>query len=123
MPHETDAKKIVRPLRSGEITIPAAFRKQLGIDEQSLLQMSITDGELRIKPGAVREVTQGSLWLRDLYNYFAPVREEAQAKGYSEDEINDAIDAAVSAVRASQRARNVCLISCSTCSGWVVGSV
>ena len=37
-------------------------------------------------------------WLQDLYEQFAPVRQEAEQ--YSEDEINAAIDAAVTAVRA-----------------------
>lgn len=97
--------KIVRPLRSGQITIPATFRKQLGIDEQTLLQMTLVEGELHIKPVAVREPSQGSGWLRELYDYFAPVRDEAVAKGYTEDEINDAIDDAVAAARIKQRTR------------------
>ncbi len=42
---------------------------------------------------------RGSSWLRELYDYFAPVREEALEKGYTEEEINAAIDEAVRAVR------------------------
>jgi hypothetical protein len=41
----------------------------------------------------------GSGWLKELYDYFAPVRHEAGAKGYSDEEINAAIDEAVRAVR------------------------
>ena len=37
--------KIVRQLRGGQITIPAEFRKRLGID--SLLQMTLAGDELR----------------------------------------------------------------------------
>lgn len=44
--------------------------------------------------------SSGSPWLKDLYDYFGPVRKEAERKGYSEDEINAAIDRAVAAVRA-----------------------
>ncbi len=43
--------------------------------------------------------TAGSPWLAELYQRFAPVRQEAIDRGYTEDDINDAIDAAVTAVR------------------------
>lgn len=92
--------KIVRSLRSGQITIPADFREKLGIDSDTLLQISLMEGELRIKPVRVSEKAQGSPWLKELYDYFAPVREEIEKKGYSEKEINSAIDSAVRAVRA-----------------------
>ncbi len=88
--------RIVRSLRNGQITIPAEFRRQLGIQDESLLQVTLDNGELRIAPLSTRQAT-GSPWLRDLYELFAPVREEAAHM--SEDEINDAIDAAVQAVR------------------------
>ena len=39
----------------------------------------------------------GSPWLKELYDVFAPIREEAW--GFSEEEINEAIDDAVKAVR------------------------
>lgn len=92
--------KIVRSLRSGQITIPADFREKLGIDSDTLLQISLMQGELRIKPVRVSEKVQGSPWLKELYDYFAPVREEIKKKGYSEKGINDVIDSAVKAVRA-----------------------
>ena len=41
----------------------------------------------------------GSPWLKELYDLFAPVRQEAAS--YSEDEVNTAIDEAVQAVRRS----------------------
>ena len=91
--------KMVRLLRSGQITIPAEFRKALGITEESLLQLTLEEGELRLRPVAVRQQVEGSLWLRELYEYFAPVRQEAIDNGYSEEEINAAIDEAVAAVR------------------------
>jgi AbrB family looped-hinge helix DNA binding protein len=94
--------KIVRPLRSGQITIPAEFRRQLGIDEHSMLKMTLERDELRLTPVAVREQTQGSPWLRELYDEFAPVRQEAIDKGYTEEEINADIDAAVRARRAAR---------------------
>jgi len=94
--------RIVRQLRSGQITIPADFRRRLGITDASLLQMTLEQGQLRITPLKVASPT-GSPWLRDLYRHFAPVREEAVQERYSEDDINQAIDDAVAEVR--KRAR------------------
>lgn len=93
--------KIVRTLRSGQITIPASFREKLGIDADSLLQMTLMEGELRIKPVQVSRNLQGSPWLREAYEAFAPVREEIKRRGYTEDEVNEAIDKALRAVRKS----------------------
>jgi AbrB family looped-hinge helix DNA binding protein len=103
----TDTKpktKLVRPLRSGQITIPAEFRRALGIDENTMLRATLCDGELRITPVRVDEPSKGSPWLRELYDYFAPVREEILARGISEEEVNADIDAAIAAVRAEHRA-------------------
>ncbi len=97
MPGKEPMTKIIRQLRSGQITIPSEFRKQLGIDEQSYLQITLAQGELRIKPVEVKPQSKGSAWLKELYDYFEPVREEA--KNYTESEINAAIDDAVRAVR------------------------
>lgn len=91
--------KIVRQLRSGQITIPAEFRRRLGIEEDSVLAITLTGNELHIKPVRVEERGQGSLWLKELYEYFAPVRDEAEAGGLSGEEIDEAIDRAVAAVR------------------------
>ena len=99
MMEEEPITRIVRPLRSGQITIPAAFREKLGISSDSLLQITLVQGELRIRPVHTAETVAGSPWLKELYDYFAPVRREAEAKGYSEEEINTAIDQAVAAVR------------------------
>jgi AbrB family looped-hinge helix DNA binding protein len=101
----TKNTKLVRPLRGGQITIPAAFRKELGIDENTMLRVTVTDGELRMTPVRMEEATEGSPWLRELYEYFAPVREEIVRRGISEEEVNADIDAAIAAVRAEQRAQ------------------
>jgi bifunctional DNA-binding transcriptional regulator/antitoxin component of YhaV-PrlF toxin-antitoxin module len=42
--------RIVRTLRSGRITIPIEFRRQLGIDNQSPLRITLKEGELWITP-------------------------------------------------------------------------
>ena len=94
--------KLVRTLRKGQITIPDEFRRRLGIEENTLLQVTIERDELRLKPVAVHERTQGSPWLRELYADFAPIRQEAAERGYTEEEINGWIDEALAAVRREQ---------------------
>jgi AbrB family looped-hinge helix DNA binding protein len=89
--------RLVRSLRSGQITIPAEFRNKLGIEDDSLLQVSLVGGELRIKPVNGAERTTGSPWIEELYAHFASAR-EAAAK-YDEDEINADLDRALADVR------------------------
>lgn len=105
MSQSTQMTKIVRPLRGGQVTIPAAFRRELGIGDDTMLRMTLVDGELRITPLEVSEPTKGSPWLRELYEYFAPVREEILARGISLEELFADIDAAVAEVRAEQRSK------------------
>jgi bifunctional DNA-binding transcriptional regulator/antitoxin component of YhaV-PrlF toxin-antitoxin module len=92
--------RVVRSQRGGQVTIPADFRRALGIDGESLLQLTLVQGELRIRPvhDQDKDRAPGSSWLREAYEAFAPIREELAEK-YSEDEINTAIDEAVRAVR------------------------
>jgi len=89
--------KLVRPLRSGQITIPVEFRRELGIIDKSLLRLFIQEGEIHLKPVTVQESQKGSAWLRELYERFASVREEAQE--YTDEQIDTAITKAVKAVR------------------------
>ena len=97
--------KIVKSLRSGQITIPAAFREKLGIDADTLLQIRLTEGELRIKPVKAVDTARGFPWLKELYDYFAPARKEA-AK-YTEEEINADIDRAIKEVRQKHAKRSI----------------
>lgn len=103
MTSKVPATRLVRPLRGGQITIPAAFRRQLGITDETLLQVTLVEGELHIKPVQVAETAHGSPWLEELYSYFAPVREEILERGISEQEVDADIDAAIAATRAQRR--------------------
>lgn len=96
--------KLVRPLRSGQITIPIEFRRRLGIEDDSLLQVTLEEDELRIRKVVVSETAAGSPWLKELYEYFAPVREEILAAGISEEEVNADIDAALAEIRRAKHA-------------------
>lgn len=89
--------RIVRPLRGGQITIPAEFRRQLGIGEDSVLQLSLQGKELRIRPLRLKQTADGSPWFSQLYDRFAPVRQEAAR--LSKEEVDVAIDEAVRATR------------------------
>jgi len=69
-----------------------------------MLQVTLEEDELRLRPVRVTDTAQGSPWLKELYEYFAPVRQEILERGISEEELNADIDAAVAAVRAERRA-------------------
>ena len=90
------ATKIVRGLRRGQITIPAEFREKLGLSEDSLLAITLRGNSLEITPVRVA-AGPGSPWLKELYDLFAPVRE--QLSKYSEDGINEMIEGAVKEAR------------------------
>lgn len=94
--------RIVRPLRGGQITIPAEFRRELGITEESMLQVTLSEGQLHLKPVRLTESGEGSPYLKELYEYFAPAREEVLKKGYTGEEIDAAVDQALTAVRDEQ---------------------
>lgn len=99
MAERKHAPRTVRPLRGGQITIPADFRRELNITEESLLQVTMEGEALRITKLHIAPDLAGSPWLAELYRRFAPVRQEAEEAGYTEDEINEAIDQAVAGVR------------------------
>lgn len=45
---------------------------------------------------------EGSAWLKEVYDAFAPVREEADDMGLTEESINQLIDEAIEEVRREQ---------------------
>jgi len=96
---------IVRALSDGQLVIPTEFRQALGLDGDAVVAMTIVEGEVRIREATESEKSTlgvGSDWFKELYDYFAPAREEAIAKGYTEQEINEWIDQAVAEVRAER---------------------
>jgi bifunctional DNA-binding transcriptional regulator/antitoxin component of YhaV-PrlF toxin-antitoxin module len=96
--------RTIKAIRSGQITIPADFRRELDITDDSLLQMTLEGDGLRITKLHTAPDATGSPWLAELYERFAPVRQEALDQGYTEEEINAAIDRAVAGVRSSRHA-------------------
>ncbi len=92
-------RNLIRVQEKGQVTLPAAIRRGLGLKKGDLVSVTVTEGGALIKPVTVKEQI-GSPWLRELYEYFAPVRAEAIEKGYTEEEINADIDQALAEVRA-----------------------
>jgi len=90
-------KKIVKRLKRGQITIPKEMRDALDIQDDDLLSITLSGSKLEIQPVKLTPETKGSPWLKELYDLFAPMRESL--RGYSEEEINQAIDEAVKEVR------------------------
>ena len=88
--------QIVRPLRRGQLTIPAEFRRRLGISDDTLLQLTLYEDKIEIVPVETKPVASMA-WARELYAMFAPVRQEAQTM--DEAEIDTLIDEAVDEVR------------------------
>ncbi|OGG03312.1 hypothetical protein A2W14_02345 [Candidatus Gottesmanbacteria bacterium RBG_16_37_8] len=89
--------QLIKPLRSGQITIPASIREKLGIDSDTFLIINLVAGELRIKPVRVTAKVEDTDWFNKLYDQFSEVRKEAQS--FTEKEIDQAINKAIKAVR------------------------
>jgi len=95
--------RIVRVLRNGQITIPKDIRDELGLADDGLVQVSLEGGTLMLHPIRRPATVQGSPWLKELYDIFAPVRERFAESGMPEEEINAELDAAVREARAEMR--------------------
>ncbi len=95
----TPLTQVVRPLRRGQLTIPAEFRRRLGIDDDTLLELTLREDKIEIVPVTTRPVTDMA-WARDLYEMFAPVRQEARAMDSAE--IDALLDEVIDEIR-SQR--------------------
>lgn len=93
--------RIVRQLRNGQITIPKEFREAMHLGSDDLLAVTLENGKLEVETVKAEKPASGSQWAKDLYDLYAPVRKSLE--GYTEEEINDAIDEALRAYRAEQR--------------------
>jgi AbrB family looped-hinge helix DNA binding protein len=96
----TRTAHVVRPLRRGQITLPQEFRRRLGIGDDTLLEIRLAGDHVEIRPVVARPAA-GSEWARELYELFAPVRQ--QAEGLTEEEIDRDIEEAISETRAARR--------------------
>lgn len=88
--------RIVRPLRRGQLTIPAEFRQRLGISDDTLLQLTLREDKIEIVPVAATPIV-GMAWARELYAMFAPIHEKARAMDKAE--VDALIDETIDEVR------------------------
>ncbi|HEV8574228.1 MAG TPA: AbrB/MazE/SpoVT family DNA-binding domain-containing protein [Dehalococcoidia bacterium] len=91
----------MKQLRHGQITIPKDMREALGLQQDDLLSVELSNGKLEIEPVRVARKGVSSQWLLELYELFAPVR--GSLESYSEEEINEAIDDALEAARRDRK--------------------
>jgi AbrB family looped-hinge helix DNA binding protein len=97
--------RTIRQTRNGQITIPKEIREDVNLDSDDLLQISSSGGKITIVPVRAAEKSgAGSPWARELYDLFEPVRKSLE--GYTEAEINAAIDDAIRGSRRDTKARN-----------------
>ena len=96
---KSGAAQIVCLLRRGQVTLLVEFRRCLGIDEDSLLEIRLRNDRIEIRPMVARPAA-GSGWARELYEMFAPVRDAAAA--ISETEVDALIDEAVEQARSAR---------------------
>jgi AbrB family looped-hinge helix DNA binding protein len=76
---ENPMNRIIKPLPRGQITIPIEFRKKLGIDEDTFLNLALKGNKIEITPVTIRESSD-----EDLRNY----TNEEIAEFLSEDKID-----------------------------------
>lgn len=50
MPANKQETRLVKPLPKGQLTIPVAFRRKLGIGENTILSVTLKEGRLEIAP-------------------------------------------------------------------------
>lgn len=97
--------KTVHVLRGGQITIPIEFRRELGLEEGSLLEATLTDdGRLILRPIPAHAAAD-NMWMQKLYEVFEPVRREIRESGISEEELDALIDESVEEARARRYAK------------------
>ncbi len=53
--------KLVKPLSRGQITIPIEFRRKLGIEDNTVLNLTLKGNKIEITPAVVREVGEEEL--------------------------------------------------------------
>lgn len=103
-PHPEPPLPHIRVLPDGTVTLPPEVVRAAGFEGGETLGLRVAPGELRLVPAEERAGLPRKQPLIDLYLAFAPVREEVEESGISEEELFALIDEAVAA---SRRARPI----------------
>lgn len=93
-------------LEDGKVTLPKDLLDAWGVANGATLEVQLEEGTLRLLPLDPDEERRRKHPFVALYEWFAPTREYVAACGYTEEEINADIDAAIAEVRAEARKRN-----------------
>lgn len=102
-PAQPPRRAHIRVLPDGAVTLPPDVVRAAGFVGGETLSLQIDRGELRLVPARQSVPVLQKQPLIDLYNDFAPVREEVLESGIPEDELFALIDGATAA---SRRARS-----------------
>ncbi len=106
VPKEAHEPEPVTLLEDGKVAIPEDLLEEWGVANGATLKVQLEEGTLRLLPLDPEEEARRKHPFVALYEWFAPTREHVKACGYTEEEINADIDAAIAEVRAAARARN-----------------
>ena len=105
-PSPTQPIATIRTRIDDSIVLSGEVVRAAGLATGTLLEVHAENGELRLVAASAAAPAPQPNPLADLYDYFAPVREENLASGKTDEEINADIDAAIAEVRAEARARS-----------------
>jgi hypothetical protein len=92
-------------LEDGKVTIPEDLLEEWGVANGATLKVQLEEGTLRLLPLDPEEEARRKHPFVALYEWFAPTREYVKARGYTDEEIDADIDAAIAEVRAAARER------------------
>ncbi len=105
-PKETHDPEPFALLEDGKITIPEDLLEEWGVENGATLKIKLDEGALRLVPLDPEEEARRKHPFVALYEWFAPTREYVKECGYTEEEIDADIDAAIAEVRAAARERD-----------------
>ena len=75
---------LIRMLRGGMFTLPAATRRELGLKDGDYLEMQVKDGEVRLKPVTLVNPAEAERRLDEILSRVKPQNERPKR---SEDEL------------------------------------
>ncbi len=92
---------VVKVLRGGQVTLPAALRKDVNLEEGDLLEAEIHDGVITLKPVMTLTSQEAK---RRIKAIFAKSRGAGQS--LSDAEVQSLIDEAITQVRREKRSKS-----------------
>jgi bifunctional DNA-binding transcriptional regulator/antitoxin component of YhaV-PrlF toxin-antitoxin module len=105
VPKEADESTYTVMTENGKIAIPSEFLNKMGLNEGSSVRSQLAEGTVRIEPASEPSDVRANP-LAELFDWFAPTRAHVLAQGYTEEEIDADIDAAIAEVRAETQSHN-----------------